>query len=208
MSPESFQRAGKLRHIPLRQSRPYHPRACFLFRLSLRVDAFLRCPALKSFSSTDCFQLEKYWARICKAVVYTTRRRKNWKKMFALDVVVDVCCWLFFSLGVVEYCSCTYICTCYSLRGLFSFQLVTHTPTLHRLCADAHRFTPKCWLVGGVRVGGTNQSTHHPTHPANHLPTHSHPSTHVHPAMQGFCADARRFNIGSDPKTIAGTQKK
>ena len=44
MSPEScfkvLSAAGKPRHIPLRQSRPYHPRACFVFRLSLRVDVF------------------------------------------------------------------------------------------------------------------------------------------------------------------------
>ena len=40
--------------------RPYQPRACFLFRLSLRVDPFLRWPAVKSFSSTHRFQLGKY----------------------------------------------------------------------------------------------------------------------------------------------------
>ena len=49
--------AGKPRHIPQRQSRPYQPRACFLFRLSLRVHPCLRWPALKSFSSTHRFQL-------------------------------------------------------------------------------------------------------------------------------------------------------
>ena len=47
------------RHIPLRQSRPCKPRACFRFRPSLRVDPFLRWPALNSFSSTHRFQLGK-----------------------------------------------------------------------------------------------------------------------------------------------------
>ena len=60
MSTESYSKvlraAGIPRYIPLRQSRPYQPRACFLFRLSLRVDPFLRWPALKSFS-THRFQL-------------------------------------------------------------------------------------------------------------------------------------------------------
>ena len=60
MSPESCSKlsskAGKPRHIPLRQSRLYQPRACFLFRLSLRVDPVFRWPALKSFSSTYRFQ--------------------------------------------------------------------------------------------------------------------------------------------------------
>ena len=40
----------------------------FIFRLSPRVDCFLRWPALKSFSSTHRFQLGKYWARICTTV--------------------------------------------------------------------------------------------------------------------------------------------
>ena len=48
--------AGKPRHMLLRQSRSYQPRACFLFRLSRRVNPFLRWSALKSFSSTDSFQ--------------------------------------------------------------------------------------------------------------------------------------------------------
>ena len=67
MSPESCSRfsstAGKPRHIPLRQTRPYQPtRSCFLFRLSLRVDPFLRWPALESCSSTYRFQLGKTWS--------------------------------------------------------------------------------------------------------------------------------------------------
>ena len=61
MSPESCSKvlsaAGKPRYIPLRQSRPYQRRACFVFLLSLRVDPFLRYPALKSFSSTHSFHL-------------------------------------------------------------------------------------------------------------------------------------------------------
>ena len=57
--PKVLSTVGKLRHVPLRQSRPYKPRACFLFRLSLRVDPFLRWPALKRFSPTHRLQLEK-----------------------------------------------------------------------------------------------------------------------------------------------------
>ena len=53
--------AGKPRHITLRQSRPYQPTAYFRFRLSLRVDPFLRWPALKSFSSAHRFQLRNKW---------------------------------------------------------------------------------------------------------------------------------------------------
>ena len=53
MSPVSCSKilstAGKTCHIHLRQSRPYQPRACIIFRLSLRIDPFLRWPALKKF---------------------------------------------------------------------------------------------------------------------------------------------------------------
>ena len=46
MSPKScsnvFSTAGTLRFLPPRQSRPYQPRACFLLRLSFRVDPFLQ----------------------------------------------------------------------------------------------------------------------------------------------------------------------
>ena len=48
--------AGKPR-IPLRQSRPYKPRACNLFRLSLRVDPFHRWPVVKRLRSTHRLQL-------------------------------------------------------------------------------------------------------------------------------------------------------
>ena len=113
-SPEA---GSKPRHIPLRQSRPYQPRTCFHFRLAIRVDLFLRWPALKRFRSTHRFQLrKKYWARTCTAVAYTTRHRKSWKLLFALGVVVDVC-WLFFSFEVDYF----FAHTCYLLRGIRVF---------------------------------------------------------------------------------------
>ena len=63
VSPESCSKvlsaAGKPRNRPLRQSRPYQLRACFLYRLVLRVGPFLRWPAIKRFSSTHRFQLGK-----------------------------------------------------------------------------------------------------------------------------------------------------
>ena len=62
--------AGKPRHIYLRQSRPYQPKACFLFRLSLRVDHFLRWPALKSCSSTRRFELEKMLSQVISCTNY------------------------------------------------------------------------------------------------------------------------------------------
>ena len=92
----------------------------------------------------------------------------------------------------------------YSGVRIVFLHLVTHTPTLQGFCSDAHRFTLKCWSsMGGVGVGETNQPTHHPTHPANHLPTNSHPSTHTHPAtMQGFCADVHRLTIEAIPRLL------
>ena len=88
--------------------------------------------------------------------------------------------------------------------GYCFFYLVTHTLTLQGFCADAHRFAPKCWWsVGSVGSGGINQPTHHPTHPANHLPTNLHPSIHTHPAtMQGFCADVHRVTMEAIPEKI------
>ena len=62
----------------------------------------------------------------------------------------------------------------YSGVRIVFLHLVTHTPTLQGFCSDAHRFTLIGWrLVGDVGVGGTNQPTHHPTHPAAYLPTNS-----------------------------------
>ena len=71
--------------------------------------------------------------------------------LFAFGVVADVCC--FFHLGLLLITFFAH--ACYLLRGIFSFDLVTHTlphpPTLQGFCADAHRFTQKCWwVVGGV----------------------------------------------------------
>ena len=100
----------------------------------------LRWPALKSFSSIHRFQLGKYWAWICTAVIYTRRRRKSWKFCFHLAkllmCIVDyffIWVWLIF---------CTHVLVIYS-GVMFFFNLVTHTPTLQGFCADAHRFTQK-----------------------------------------------------------------
>ena len=80
MSPESCSKvlstAGKPRHILLRQSRPYQPRACFVFRLSLWADPFLRWPALKVSAQPTVFSGEKHWAWICTAIMYNTSSKK------------------------------------------------------------------------------------------------------------------------------------
>ena len=105
MSPEScskvFCTASKPRHIPLlRQSRPYQPRSCFLFRLSLRVDPFLRWPALKSFSSTHRFQLGKILsANLYSSNIYTSTSKLE--ILFALGVVDVHCYRFFFHLGLL-----------------------------------------------------------------------------------------------------------
>ena len=109
---------------------------------------------------------------------------------------------IFFSFGVVvDYCFCTYLLSFTSGYCFFAFgdsrpPTFTHLLALQGFCADAYRFTLKCWLVAGgwcVGVGENNQSTYHRTHPVNHLPTNSHPSSHTHPTtMQGFCADVHR----------------
>ena len=108
------------------------------------------------------------------------------------------CC--FFHFGFTLFLQ---IRTCYLLGGIDFCYLVTHTPTLQGFCADAHRFTRKCWRsVGGVGVGGTNQPTHHPTHPANHLlansPIYPYPPSH----HAWFLRRRASLNNGSDPKTI------
>ena len=101
-------------------------------------------------SSWPVSTMEKYWARICTAAVYTTRCRKL-RFLFALGVVVDVhCCWFFFV--------CLFfllIRTCFLFRGIL-FHLVTNTLTWQGFSAEVHRFTLKCrWPVGGVGVDGT-----------------------------------------------------
>ena len=77
MSPESHFKvlcaASKPYSIYLRQSRPYQPRACFLFRLWLGVDSFLRWPALKSFSWTHHFQLGNTWKSYSSIVTRISR---------------------------------------------------------------------------------------------------------------------------------------
>ena len=108
----------------------------------------------------------------------------------------------FCSFGVVDFLVFAHIVrTCYLLRGFVFFLLVTHAPTFQWFCADTHRFTLRCWwLVALGGVGGTNQPTHHPTHPANRSPINSHSYTHTHPAtMQSFCADVHRFTMEATP---------
>ena len=52
----------------------------------------------------------------------------------------------FLRLGLLV-CFCTYVLVIHP--GVLFFYLVTHTPTLQGFCADAHRFTLKCWWVVG-----------------------------------------------------------
>ena len=196
--------AGEPRHVPLRQSRPYQSRACFLFRLSHRVDPFLRWQALKSFSPTHRSQLGKILSvNLYSSNIYNSSLSKL-EFLFACGVVVDVhyCWYIFFQLGLLIIF--LHMSTCYLLRGIVCFYLVTHTPTLQGFCTDTHRFTLKCWWsANGVGVGATNQPTHHPMHPANHLFTNSHSSTHTHPArMQGFCANVHRFTMEAIPRLL------
>ena len=81
MLPEScskvFSTAGKPGHITLRQSRPYQLRSCFLFRRTLRVEPFLRWPALKRLSSTHRFQLGTILsANLYSSSIYNTSSQK------------------------------------------------------------------------------------------------------------------------------------
>ena len=79
---------------------------------------------------------------------------------FAFRVMADFCLQLvqllmcnvdyFFHLGLLIF-----FCTCNLLRGIVFFTCshpptYTHPPTLQGFCADAHRFTLKCWWVVGV----------------------------------------------------------
>ena len=62
----------------------------------------------------------------------------------------------------------------------YFFYLVTHTPTLQGVYADAliasYRNVGLRWLLLVLGVGGTNRRMHQPTHPANRLiATNSHP---------------------------------
>ena len=50
-------------HVPLRQSRPYEPRSCVHFRLSHRVDSFLRWSALKVSAWPTVFKMFMFWGR-------------------------------------------------------------------------------------------------------------------------------------------------
>ena len=129
MSPESCSRfsstAGKPRHIPLRQTRPYQPtRSCFLFHLSLRVDPFLRWPALESCSSTYRFQLGKTWSSnlhsstssiyLLQHVVKTGNFVCTWSScLCALLIIFFISgCWLFFCTYLVHdiYSGVYYYC--------------------------------------------------------------------------------------------------
>ena len=74
--------------------------------------------------------------------------------MFALSVVADVRCRFFFSFGVADF-FCTYLLLVFTPEYCFFTwshpPTYTHPPTLQGFCADAHRFTLKCWwVVGGV----------------------------------------------------------
>ena len=70
--------AAKPRHIPLRQSRPYQPREVFFSVFQFELAPFSDGQISRVSARPTAFYWEKYWARICTAVVYLTRRRKNW----------------------------------------------------------------------------------------------------------------------------------
>ena len=206
MSPESCSKvsstAGKLCHVPLRQSRQYQPRACFLFRLSLRVDPFLRWPALISFSSTHRFQLGK----ILSANLYSNSiyRRKNWTFWFEHGVVV---CWLFFSFEVVDYVFCTYVLVL--LRGTYCFSSLgdPHTHLARVLLWRASLHTDRL-AVGGWCWCWWDQPAHAPSDvpskPITHQLTPIYPYPPSHHAR--FLRRRASLNNGNDPKTIAGTE--
>ena len=111
-------------------------------------------------------------------------------------IVIDYL--LVFSFGAVGFFVRTYFLFAPEYIVFFLGDPHTH---LARVSVDADRFTLKrWWSMGGVGVGGTNKPTHRPTHPANDLPTNSHPSTHTYPAtMQGLCADMHFLTMESIP---------
>ena len=143
---------------------------------------------------------------------------------FAFRVMVDGFCLhlvqLLMCAVVVSFIwgCCLFFCTyllftpgcCHFSLGDPHQPTYTHPPTLQGFCADAHRFVLKCWwVVSGGGVGGTNQPTPHQTHPANHLPTNSHPSIHAHPATtQGFCTDVHRLIMEALPRLLLERNKK
>ena len=80
-------------------------------------------------------------------------------------------------MGLLDF---LYARTSYLLRSILCFFLVTHTPTLQGVYADAliasYRNVGLRWLLLVLGVGGTNRRMHQPTHPANRLiATNSHP---------------------------------
>ena len=132
-----------------------------------------------------------------------------WVFLFALGVVVDMCCRLFFIWGccwllflhilVVIYFGVLFFC----IWWLTSTDLYPPTRLARVLRWRVSLHTEM--LAGGwcVGVGENNQSTYHRTHPVNHLPTNSHPSSHTHPTtMQGFCADVHRWTMEAIPKLL------
>ena len=62
----------------VRQSRPYKPRACFLFVFHFELTPFSDGQLSKVSARPTVFKLDKYCARICTAAAFTTRRRKYW----------------------------------------------------------------------------------------------------------------------------------
>ena len=209
MSPESCFKVlvatGKPRYISLRQSRPYQPRACFLFRLSLRVGPFLRWPALKCFSSTRRFQPEKYWAQICTAVAYTARRRKNWTTLLHLVQLLMCVVNFVFHLGLLTFVFAhTYLI--FTPGHFFFTQWPTHPPCkVFALTRIASQWNVGGWRMVLVLVEPTSARTIRRTSkPLTHQPTSIYPYQPIHHAR--FLRRRASLNSGSDPKTIAGAQ--
>ena len=129
-------------------------------------------------------------------VVYITSSIKT-------EILVCTWVWLFivFSIALLIINSCLAHTRYARLFLLFTpgycIFYITDIPTLYGFWADAHRFT----LVDGWF---TNQSTHHLTHPTNHTPTSSHPSTHTHlgTPMHGSLCRRASLKKGAIPRHL------
>ena len=200
--------ACKPRHIPLRQSRPYQPRACFIFRLSLPVDS--------PMASSHTFQIDppistgKTIER--KLIEYQDNTRYDIRHVvlitgsFCLHPRCSCQCarWLFFRLG--SCWGCIFILHIFLVLVINSGSLVFFIwwPK-HPLCRGftltriaSHQ---KCWSVGYVGVGGTNRLTHHPTHRENYLlsTAHTHLPTNPPSHHARFMRRCASLYNGSDP---------
>ena len=169
----------------------------FFFVFHFELTPFSDGQLSKVSARPTVFNWEKCWARICTAVLHTTRRRKNFKVMFAPGVVVDTCCQLFFHLlGVVDF---FFAHTCCLLR--FFFTLVTHTPTLQGFALTR---IASHWNVGDWWDQPARVPSDAPSKPLTHQLTPIYPYPRSHRAR--FLRRGASLNNGSDSKTIAGSQ--